>query len=407
MKILVAASTFPSSDTDPVPAFVKDQIIAFKKQNKAIHISVLAPHDARAKTKPYTRHADYDEYRFHYMIPHSWEKLAGRGILPQLKKNPLYYLVIPFFFIAEFITLLRLTRKLQPDFIYAHWFTPQGVVAGMVSALTRTPYVITSHAADVAVWKKIPFGAKIVRHYVNKASAITAVSPRTLEKLRYFFSDKQWRHLADKVAIIPMGVTLTEKQPAARKAGQNILFIGRLAEKKGVQYLLPAFAHIATRFPDATLTIAGDGPLLKELQAQAQQLSLPENRVEFAGYVSGSQKQSYFEAADIYTVPSIITDNGDAEGLPVTLMEGLAAGKICIATNESGADYIIKDGVSGYLVPHKDVKSLEKALISALKLKLEVRRKMQRDAQKAARQFDWTKVAADHLRFFEAHLGER
>lgn len=403
MKILIVASTFPTSDTDPVPAFVKDQAIALKRRYPTVHISVLAPHDARSKTHNFVKHTYYDEYRFHYLLPHSLEKLTGRGILPQLKKNPLYYLAIPFLFLAEFFSLLRLTRKIQPDFIYAHWFTPQGVVSGMVSSITKIPYVITTHAADVAVWKKMPFGGKIVRRYSRAASAITAVSPRTLEKLRYFFTDAQWRQVEHKVAIIPMGVHLQKSKLPSRRAetSQDILFIGRLAEKKGVQYLLPAFASITEQFPTTTLTIAGDGPLLKELKKQAKALNIPAEHISFSGHVSGKQKEDLLQKAGVYVIPSIITDSGDAEGLPVTLMEGLAAGKICIATNESGADNILENGKSGFLVPQKNVTSLKEALVSALSLPQKERTTMQHNARVAATRFDWSKIAQEHYDFFK------
>lgn len=399
MKLLIVASTFPASDTDPVPAFVKDQAIAFKKTYPEMNISVLAPHDARSQTQDFTQQPAYKEYRFHYLWPRRWEKLAGRGILPQLAKNPLYYLAIPFFFIGEYMALKRLVRREKPDVIYAHWFTPQGVVAGMVSRKTKVPYVITTHAADVAVWKKFPFGKYIVRHYIQQAAAITAVSPRTLAKLQYFFSESQWKQLKNKVKIIPMGVFPPSSPVLLSTKGQNILFIGRLAEKKGVQYLLPAFARIASDFLEATLTIAGDGPLLDSLKAQAKQLKIPEKQLHFAGYISGDKKQTYIEKADIYVVPSIITESGDAEGLPVALMEGLAAGKICVATNESGADAIIEDGKSGFLLPEKDSDTLAESLEKALTLSPEARRDMQVKATEAAEQFDWEHVARAHYEF--------
>lgn len=82
------ASTFPASGNDPVPMFVKEQVIALKKRYPQLTFSVLAPHDARSKTADHTKHEHFDEYRFHYAWPHRLEKLAGRGIMPQLKKNP-------------------------------------------------------------------------------------------------------------------------------------------------------------------------------------------------------------------------------------------------------------------------------------------------------------------------------
>lgn len=394
--ILVLASTFPASDNDPVPTFVKEQIIALKKIDPELTISVLSPHDARSQTASFTQHSTFTEYRFHYMWPHRFEKLAGRGILPQLKKNPLYYLLIPCLFIGELIATKRLIRQLKPDYLYAHWFTPQGVVAGMASK--NIPFVITTHASDVAVWHKIPFGGFIVRSYSKKATAITAVSRRTLQKLQNFFSDEQWQAVADKTRIIPMGVDTASNHPVSKQAGKHIVFIGRLAEKKGVHYLLPAFSKVLKAHPTAQLTIAGNGPMDDELKKQAKDLGVL-TKVAFAGWVDAKQKSTLLSKADIYVVPSIITKSGDAEGLPVSLMEGLAAGKLCIATRESGADDIITDEKDGYLVSQKDTNGLAQAITKALELDSAKRHTIQKQAEATAQQFSWDTIAKKHSEF--------
>jgi hypothetical protein len=187
--ILVVTSTFPVSDDDPVPAFVKDQLIALKQQYPELKISVLAPHDKRSRTKRITHHEHYDEYRFHYFWPYAAEKLAGRGIMPALKANPLNYFLIPFLFVGKFVAAWRLAQKLGPTVIYAHWFTPQAIIARWVGALIRIPFVFTTHAADVDVWHKIPvIGKYVVRSNASKAHAITAVSRRSMAKLERFFT---------------------------------------------------------------------------------------------------------------------------------------------------------------------------------------------------------------------------
>lgn len=392
--VLVVASTFPSKDDDPVPAFVKDQIIAFKKNNNDLKFTVLAPHDFRSKTKNYTRHKYYDEFRFHYIWPFQAEKLAGRGIMPALKANPLNYLLIPFLFIGEFMMLLDLTKSLKPDVIYAHWFTPQAVIASWVSRLTGVPFVFTTHASDVAVWNKIPFGRLIVKNSTKKAKAITAVSGRSMKKLENFFNESEFKKLNTK--IIPMGVDLPKVQLSTSE-GYSILFLGRLAEKKGVKYLIDAFAGVKKENPKAKLVIAGDGPLLGDLKDQVQSLKLKD--VEFAGYVAGKDKNKYIEQANLYVVPSIIAESGDAEGLPVSLMEGLAYGKICIATNESGADDIITDEKDGFLVSQKDVDGLKKTILKAFELNKEEKSKIKKEAQKTAQQFSWDRIAKEHEEF--------
>lgn len=412
MKILVTASTFPSSDADSVPAFVKDQIIAFKSLHPSVEISVLAPHNKYSNTRSFATHPAYDEYRFHYFWPHRFESLTGRSILPALKANPLNYLLIPFLFAAEFLATLKLARKLKPDFIYAHWFTPQAVTAAWVSRITGIPFVYTTHASDVLVWSKVPGGPLIVNYVSRRARAITSVSRRSLSKLRSFFDDRGWQQIEPLVEIIPMGVGLeTEDSREADALKKNlgidpgskvILFVGRLAEKKGVTYLLKAFANVLKSKPNAVLVIAGDGQLRDELEAEAAALDVLGATV-FAGYINGQAKKDYFAVADIVALPSIITSDGDSEGLPVVLMEGLAYGKMCIATLESGADEIITDGKDGFLVPQKDTQALQSALTKALDLSPQDLAAIQENAKRTAVQFSWPSVAERTFDFLFKH----
>ena len=413
-KILVISSSFPVSDTDPVIAFVREQIVAIKKQHSDLEFTVLAPHNSYNLTPPpreaVVKDEYYSEYRFHYFWPFRFEKLTGRGIVPTLRQNPAYYFLIPLFIIGEFFALWKLVIKLKPDIIYAHWFTPQGINAGLVSGLTKTPFAYTSHSSDVAILQRVPmFGPFLVRYFSKNAQAITVVSRRTLEKVQKFFTDQQWNKISKKVAIIPMGVILDEfvSPNAPSKSGQqNILFLGRLVEKKGVQYLLPAFAAICDNHPQVTLTVAGDGPWLERLQEQVKELGIPNEQIVFSGYVRGDMKTNLIADADVFVVPSIITSYGDAEGLPVTLMEGLAAGKICVATNESGADDIIKNKVDGFLIPEKNIAALKTALIAALKLSPNQQSKMRRKALETAKQFSWQNIAKKYYNFLFRNINK-
>lgn len=408
MKLLALASTFPAGDSDPVPAFVRDQLVSMKKARSDLQIAVLAPHDPRSRTRNFTRREGYDEYRFHYFWPFRAEKLAGRGIMPALHANPFNYLLLPFFFLGEFLALLSLTRRLRPDLIYAHWFTPQGIVASLVGLITRTPFVFTTHASDVDVWQKVPFmGRYIVRNVAMRARAFTAVSQRSMRKLERFFSPRQWQELQGRAAIIPMGVTIPSPPPVTANPTSDrtiILFMGRLVEKKGVQYLLSAYATARCNLAASQLIIAGEGPLREQLQHQAERLGLEEDQVKFVGFVSGTAKSELLAQAHIHVTPSIVTESGDAEGLPVSLMEGLAYGKVCIATVESGADEVITSGVDGFLVPQKDVGALSDALLEAISLGSTERIQMTQGALRTAQQFCWDVIAQRYHDFLLAPM---
>ncbi len=407
MKVLVVASTFPAHEKDKAPAFVREQIIHMKKQNPSLDFHVLAPHYSN-ETDKFSATDYFKEHRFSYFWPSKYQKLAGRGIVPAIESNKFFYLQVPFLFFFEFFALLRLVRKIQPDIIYAHWFTPQGIVASIVSSFTKRPWVLTSHASDVEIWKKIPFGGMIVRRFLPRATAVTAVSQRTLERMKIFFSDSQWEDkLSSKVEIIPMGVD-TSKFSAPRKSREDlkaeygltgkktILFIGRLARIKGIEYLIQAFEKASQKDSDLHLVIAGDGPLREELQQLTTELNLNDT-VEFTGYISGTPKEDYFHLADIVAVTSIIAEDGSREGLPVVIMEALAAGKICIATDASGADVIIEDSVNGYIVPEKDVDALAKSIQAIANLDQDHLDVIKQAAQTSSIELDWGTVADQHI----------
>lgn len=405
-KILIATSTLPFTDSDPVPAFVKDQAIAIKSLYPDTSIVLLAPYNPSIEFSSKKNNPSYTEYRFHYFWPFRFELLAGRGIMPALKKNKILYFQVPFLVMFEFFALLKYTRKEKPDMIYAHWFTPQAITANLVSILTKTPFVYTSHSADVDIWKKIPLGKFLVRSINKRANAITAVSNRSLDKIKQFYNPESWDAIKHKFARIPMGINYGSLSPNSKaikntinNSTTNLLFIGRLTEKKGVQYLLPAFSKLLKSGHNLHLIIAGDGEYRSVLENLSIDLSITES-VEFVGYVSGQAKQDYLSNAGIIVTPSIITESGDAEGLPVALMEALASGKLTISTKVSGADDIVVDGVHGLLINDRDIDAIVKAVEKLLKLSPQDRRKMQKKAQECAMNLDWSIIAERHYKFF-------
>lgn len=399
-RILVIASTLPWSSSDPIPAFVKDQVAALHAYDPDLTFRVLAPHDYASHTRRFQQHESYDEYRFHYIWPFRLERLAGRGgIMPALKRNPLNYLLIPFLFIGEFTAMLRHTHAFKPDLLYAHWFTPQAVIAYVVGTLTRTPFVFTSHALDVAVWRKVPFiGSYVVHKTVRNAHRFSAVSEQTMQKVKDFFSREEWDMVRSKAKIIPMGITVPEMIYTDRPSAKTVVFVGRLVEKKGVEYLLKAFTAIIQKHSDARLVIAGDGPLMNQLVDLASVLKIAD-ATDFVGYVSGEKKTNLLCNASVYVVPSIIADDGDAEGLPVSLLEGLAYSNICVATNESGASEIITNSTSGFLVPQKDVDALESAILTALEMTPTSEQTIRSNAHAVATNYSWERIAEQHVEF--------
>lgn len=396
--ILIVTSTFPTSDGDPVPTFVKDQILAMKKLNPNLKFTIIAPHDTRSNTKTFSRHTGYNEYRFHYMWPRSLEKLAGQGgIVPSLKKHPYLYAIIPFFIISQFFTVLRLTFKLKPDIINAHWIIPQGFVCILTGFITRKKVIATVHGGDVFTFNNTV--SNLIKHYVLKnATEVVVNSSATKDRSTQIYSGRQYQ-------VIPMGVTLENfaKTKTFKKTldSINILFVGRLSEEKGVKYLIKALASLKRQGINFKAKIVGSGPEEVELKQLAHFLGLASNEIEFVGWVNRDEIASYYAQADVFVGPSIESDTGWKEALGVVFLEASAAGLPIIATRTGGIVDIVKDKETGFLIKPRSSSEIYDKLIE-LQQNPELRHRLGKNAQSYVRKnFSWESVAKRYNKLFQ------
>lgn len=397
-RVLVVASTFPAGPSDTVPRFVHDQVVALRAIRPDWQVTVLAPHDARSGTRDRVEHVDFTELRFHYVWPRRWESLAGHGIMPAIRRNPLQLLAVPLLFLHERRALARTIREVKPHIVYAHWFTPQAVTAAPVAHRASIPFVFTTHASDVAVWARFGrLGSRVVRSIVRRTARLTAVSQTSLDRMRSFFSETEWNtEIVPKAAVIPMGVELTthhgDAAPESYPGRRVVLFMGRLAEKKGVKLLLDAFSTIHDEREDTLLVIAGDGPLRAELEARTEELGISD-AVDFVGYATGAHKDALYRRADLCVLPSILTSDGDTEGLPVSLLEALAYGRPTVATDATNAQEVLTPGVDGLLVRSGSVSALTDGLIEILDAEPHRSTEMEAAARSTASGYAWHRIA--------------
>ena len=139
---------------------------------------------------------------------------------------------------------------------------------------------------------------------------------------------------------------------------------GRLIEKKGLPVTLRAFAVFLGKYPNATLTIAGEGPMLGELQQLARELNV-DARVSFTGFISQEQLRDIYYRSHIFLHPSQTGHDGNQEGIPNSMLEAMASGLPVFATQHGGIPEAIENGVSGVLVPERDDDALARALLGA------------------------------------------
>jgi colanic acid/amylovoran biosynthesis glycosyltransferase len=130
---------------------------------------------------------------------------------------------------------------------------------------------------------------------------------------------------------------------------------------KGIEYAIRAFALVHQKHPSTRFTVIGDGPLKEHLQNVINQLSLTES-VKLVGWKSHDSIPQLLHSAHIFVLPSVTDKNGTQEGIPNAIMEAMATGMPVVSTYHAGIPEVVQDGVSGFLVPERDVQALANKL---------------------------------------------
>lgn len=164
----------------------------------------------------------------------------------------------------------------------------------------------------------------------------------------------------ENIFVHHMGIDLNKfayREKQIHDGGIHVLTVARLVEKKGLEYSIRAVAKITDRYPQIQYTIVGDGPLKKQLEELIYELKMAPN-IHLAGPLSSDYISELMRMSHIYILASVTAQDGDQEGIPVSLMEAMAAGLPVMSTRHSGIPELVQDGISGFLVPEKNVDGL-------------------------------------------------
>lgn len=382
-RIVVVASTFPRWEGDHEPPFVYE---LSKRLQEEFEILVLAPHASGAKRQD--EMAGLKIYRFQYFFNRLQTLAYNGGILANLKKNKLNYLLIPFFVLFEFISLARLLRQVPVDVIHAHWLIPQGLIAIAACAVSPgNPSILcTSHGGDLFALRGSLL-TWIKRQIIRRVDKMTVVS----HAMAQYASEIAGRN---DLEVISMGVDLQHRftpSPIPSRNQNQILFVGRLVEKKGVEYLISAIELVQKKRPGVTLQIAGDGPEKARLQRLAADLGI-EKYIEFLGTVNNSDLKEMYRRAAIFVCPSITAQNGDQEGLGLVLVEALGCECPVIASDLPAIRDVVIDGVTGLICKEKNSKDIASKILQLLDNPEYGKVMAQAARQHVLKNFDWTNV---------------
>ncbi|MBS0639487.1 MAG: glycosyltransferase [Acetobacteraceae bacterium] len=213
--------------------------------------------------------------------------------------------------------------------------------------------VVTLHGGDVSKRKNWQHTVLSQRwpSLVKEAAAFVCVSQAV--------ADIALSHGApvDRIVVVPIGVEVPDQPPAAGPRSAH-LFVGRFVQKKGIGILADAVRRLRAEGDATPVVCIGDGPLRPELDRLAREVS----GITLTGWLSPAAIQPYLASAISLVVPSVVAEDGDAEGLPSVIPEAMAMACPVIGSDQGGIAEAVESGVSGLLVPPGDSAALAAAM---------------------------------------------
>lgn len=278
------------------------------------------------------------------------------------------------------------------DIVHVHDpLTP--ALAPVVLSQAQVPLVGTFHAYHSRS-RGYALSKPILRRWFQHLNARIAVSQPALEFVRRYFPGDY--HL------IPNGVDTRRFSPEVPPLEQfadgrkNILFVGRLEKRKGLEYLLEAYRVVKAQLPGVRLLVVGPGGGPGGgYQALAQGME----GVVFCGYVPNAQLPRYYATADFLCAPA----TGE-ESFGIVLVEAMASGKPVVASAIPGFSQVVHSGQEGLLVPPRDPQALAQALLYLLQ-NPQVGQEMGERGRQRAREYDWRSIAGRVMEIYRGLLG--
>ena len=246
---------------------------------------------------------------------------------------------------------------LSANLIHAH-FGKGGYYCSPIAEKLNLPLITTFHGSDITQRDKFSYNKKHRKIVFQQSSKIIAVSK--------FIENKLLKAGCPPEKIIQhyIGIDTQYFSSVGQKSEQpTILFVGRLIEQKGCQYLIQAMKIVQAQLPEAELIIAGDGKYQEKLVT----LSADFRNITFLGAQNRTQVKALMSSAWLTCLPSIKMDRGNEEGMSTVCMESQAMGTPVVGFDTGGVSECVEHGVTGLLSPEKNIEQLAKNLLTLLK----------------------------------------
>lgn len=261
--------------------------------------------------------------------------------------------------------LYQQVRQLNPVLLHAH-FGLNGAMALPLARALNLPLVVTFHGSDATAKEEYIRNSSLNHWLYFRRRAALQREARLFIVVSEFIKEKliEQGFPPEKIVVHHIGVDTEVFHPDPSIIRQPVvLFVGRLAEKKGCQYLIQAMAQVQAQMPDVNLAIVGDGPLRLELEQLAAKLL---KRYQFLGLQPPQVVKSWMNRALILAAPSVTAATGDSEGLPTVVVEAQAMGLPVVGSIHAGIPQAVLHGETGLLSAERDWHGLAANILALL-----------------------------------------
>jgi glycosyltransferase involved in cell wall biosynthesis len=407
VRIAVLAHSYPRFPGDSHGPFVErlsQELVALGHA-----VDVLVPDDAELRLDG---RAPLTVSSFRYLVPRSAQRLGySRTLQRDTGIKATAVLAAPLYFACGARALVRHVRRHGSELVHAHWILPNGFLAAVARRRTGVPYALTLHGSDIFMAERHPLFRWMARVALAGSSFVTSCSADLRDRLLVISRGRG----AEKIHLVPNGTDLSQPPAAAAIAelrarlglvpgDRAVVSVGRLVDKKGFDVLLAALPALLAREPRVKLVIGGGGPLAEPLAAQARAAGVAE-RVVWPGPLTHPQVLELIAAGELFVMPSVRDASGNIDGLPVVVLEAMAAAKPVVATNLAGMPLAVTDGESGLLVPERDPAALAAAIGRLLADRATAEAMGRAGRTRVERDLTWAAIARVHDGLRRAALG--
>lgn len=294
----------------------------------------------------------------------TWRPVAKSKLHPKVRLHRLFF---PPHYIARYLALIevvRLTRKIRPSIIHAHYVNVFGVLAGLYARLTGFKPIVLSAWGPLRLRSSKGLQRLLIK-YALKIADMILVHSKVLKQTVIALGA-----LPEKVYLVSWGVDLDKFNPQRDsirirkelKLGDCpvVISIRSFEPVYNVECLVNAIPLVLKQIPNAKFIISGAGSLEHDLKRLAKNLGVFDS-VRFTGYVPHEEIPLYLCASDVYVSTSL------ADGGSASLFEAMACGLPVVVTDIPANRECVRDGWSGYVVPRKDSKLLAERITDVLK----------------------------------------